>query len=741
MWIQGKAVHFESTHVAFNGEERIIDFRLSPVYDTNGQLAYLVPEGYDITERTRAEESLRRQADFDKIVTRVLSRFARCTAPDVDDCIHSSLGEIADFSGADSVYTMLLNPEGTEYSATHNWVAPGYPNYLSEYQNIPIGTRPWSESKVLAGDIVNIAAIDNLPHEAEGERRVMEADGAKSELMVPLRGHGNNVFGCLGFRTFARPKIWDEKDLARIELIGEAIANILERRRAEESLERSENRYRRLVKNMHDIMYSISVTGEIRYVSPQIQRYGFTGSELVSQSIGTIIHPEDRSSVLSALRRAIVTGSQTMHTFRIVTKNGDIAWLEELGRAADREQGKVEGITGMLRDVSRRMKAEEERRKLEARLSHNQKMEAIGNLAGGIAHDFNNILAAILGYTDMAKAKLQPDSEIVRDLNRVTDSGKRAADLIKQILAFSRESLPERSLIHPAHIVLEAVDMLRATTPSTIDIHADIGEDIQSIQADPTQILQVLINLCTNSAHAMEETGGRITVTLHNRRIEADNDPDSLVNGDCVELVVSDTGPGIPSDALERIFEPYFTTKEVGKGTGIGLAVVHGIVKSHNGTIAAENKAGGGAVFRVILPAQSTPEEKTTSEQSLPTGDESILFVDDEPYLMDLGRLMLGRLGYTVTGQKSSRVALEVYRDDPGRFDLVITDQTMPHMTGVELARQLLAISPELPIILCTGFSPVVDQEKADSLGIKGFVHKPVVMDELARLVRNALDS
>ena len=370
-------------------------------------------------------------------------------------------------------------------------------------------------------------------------------------------------------------------------------------------------------------------------------------------------------------------------------------------------------------------------------------MESIGTLAGGIAHDFNNILAAILGNAELALEDSPVGSMAARDLGEVLLAGNRAKELVKQILAFSRLAESEPIKFQPALIVKEAINLLRSSLPTTIAIEQNIPMNSGLILADPTQIHQVVMNLCTNAFHAMEKDGGTLFISLEKKTfLQQDivNAPDTQP-GDFVQISIRDSGVGIDHEIQEKIFDPYFTTKEIGKGTGMGLVIVHGIVKSYGGFITWHSQTGEGTVFRINLPLLNEQSvDDVEPEKLIPTGSERILFIDDEKMLAELGQITLERLGYRVTARTSSLEALTTFQNQPDDFDLVISDQTMPGMTGIELARRMLQIRPHLPFILCTGFSAVISEEKAKSIGIKGFALKPLGRREIAVLIRKVLE-
>jgi CheY-like chemotaxis protein len=371
-------------------------------------------------------------------------------------------------------------------------------------------------------------------------------------------------------------------------------------------------------------------------------------------------------------------------------------------------------------------------------------MEAIGTLAGGIAHDFNNILAAIIGFGEMVKEDLPPESPSIRHIQRVLHAASRGTDLIRQILAFSRKATITKKPLALSPIIKETIQFLRASLPTTIDIKLSMKATRDIILASPTEPQQILMNLATNAAFAMREKGGVLDISVSNVDLEPDSsalDTD-IEPGEYVQIAVNDTGSGMTQDVLQRVFDPFFTTKEVGEGTGMGLAVVYGIVKSLFGTIAVESEPGKGSTFRILLPLTKADEKPEATETSVITkGTEHILFVDDEELLMEWGQAVLERLGYTVTAVSGGTEALKLFSSEPSLFDLVITDQTMPKLTGISLAQRMLAIRNNIPVILCTGHSDTVSPEKAHEAGIKRFLIKPLGKQELAEAVRNVLDA
>jgi len=396
-------------------------------------------------------------------------------------------------------------------------------------------------------------------------------------------------------------------------------------------------------------------------------------------------------------------------------------------------------------DITNHKKAEKEKMDLELQIGQKQKMEAIGTLAGGIAHDFNNILAAVQGYVELSLDDLPADSPVRDNLEQILSCSDRAKKLVKQILTFSRkdEQEQEKEPIQISSIIKEVLGMLRSSLPATIKICRNIRTESSMVFADPTQIHQILVNLCTNASHAMRETGGTLEVGLTDVDLESERriGDELLPPGGYIKLSVKDTGRGMAKEVLERIFEPFFTTKGVNEGTGLGLPVVHGIVKSHNGAITVTSTPGEGTTFDIFLPRiESGQAPETQSSEPRKRNQEVVLLVDDEEMMVDVTGQILERLGYAVVAKTNSIDALETFQEKPDEFDLVITDQVMPNMTGTQLAEKLIAIRPEVSVILCSGFPEKISPEELKNIGIKEFIAKPIGKQEIAAIIRKVLD-
>jgi nitrogen-specific signal transduction histidine kinase len=407
--------------------------------------------------------------------------------------------------------------------------------------------------------------------------------------------------------------------------------------------------------------------------------------------------------------------------------------------------GKVQGplqFRTALVDITEYKHAENERQRLEAQLRQSQKLEAIGTLAGGIAHEFNNVLAGLLGFATLLHHEIPPESRAGSYVQQVRQAGRRAHELVQQLHTFSRAESVAREPLPVGAVVEEALTLLRASLPSTIDIQYQVSEPGMMVYANQTQLHEVIINLGANADHAMRETGGRLTVCLDPVEVDpafaATHPP--LSPGRHVCLTIADTGSGIAPEVIEHLFEPFFTTKPIGEGTGMGLAIVHGIVTSHDGAITVESSRESGTRFAIYLPRLDAPAAQAAGpEPPLPRGEGRVLFVDDEETIALAMQLLLESLGYEVVVHTVSPEALDAFRTDPHGFDVVITDQTMPQMTGEDLIQALRRIRPDIPIVLCTGFSHVMDAEKARALGKVTFLMKPVDERELGDILHQVL--
>jgi PAS domain S-box-containing protein len=524
-----------------------------------------------------------------------------------------------------------------------------------------------------------------------------------------------------------------------VDFVVGSTRDITERRRSEDALRVSEQRFKALFEQA--AVGVAQVDASTRRILQINRRFcgmlGRSHAELQQLSLAELTHPDDAVRDAEAFRRIrIGEGREFSLEKRYLKKDGSVLWVS-LTVSAMWESGENPNFLIVIaQDVS-------ERKKLEEQLHQAQKMDAIGTLAGGIAHDFNNILAAIIGYTELARMIPSDNPESAEYLKAVLQASTRASELVRQILTFSRQEQPERRLVQLQPVVAESIALLRSTIPSTIEFETSLATNAPTVLADPTQVHQILMNLGTNAWHAMKDRTGRMQIKLEQIFVDAAHAAiqPRLRTGAYARISVSDTGSGMDAETLRRVFEPFFTTKPVGEGTGLGLAVVHGIMDTHDGAVTVYSQVGEGTVFHLYFPAQAGEvREPAAREGPVPRGDgERVLVVDDEELLAKLCQKALGALGYQAEFTLKPADALEMVRASPERFALVLTDQTMPGMTGTTLASKLRQIRPELPIILMTGYGLSLTPERLDAAGISHLLLKPATIFSLGSGVHAAL--
>ena len=590
------------------------------------------------------------------------------------------------------------------------------------------------------------ALVPNVKEDARFYPKIDEISGFETESMlcVPLKAK-TKLIGVLEVINKVDGTFFKKEDelllsmfgyqaavaIENARLYGELTDQLKESKRAKDALRESEEKTRTLLNAIDDMAVLLDTDGTVLDSNAiTLQRLGKSADELVGKCIYDFFPPPQAEPIRNAVSKVIKTGKP----FRMELEQESRIYDSHVYPICD-TQGKVIQVGVISSDIT-------ERRNMEAQLRQTHKMEAIGTLAGGIAHDFNNILGIILGNTELAMDDVPEWNPASQNLEEIRIAGIRARDVVRQLLSFTHKTDQERKPTIINSIIIEVLKLLRSSIPASIEIRHNITKGSEIILADPTQLNQVMINLLTNAAHAMEKDGGILEINMESVNLtESTAQFHDLSPGPYVKLSVSDTGPGIDPEIKDRIFDPYFTTKEVGKGSGMGLAVVRGIIMNHNGAISVDSKLGKGTTFTIFLPTSKrelVPE--TTIDEELPTGQERILYVDDEESIVKTGSQRLKRLGYKVESRTSPIEALDLFRSKPDQFDLVITDLTMPKMTGDKLVKAILDIRPGLPIILCSGFSEKINSEKVRKIGATVYLEKPYDKRDLSRAVRRGLD-
>ncbi len=522
-------------------------------------------------------------------------------------------------------------------------------------------------------------------------------------------------------------------------------------KQAEDALKQSREEYKLLAENVNDIIWTSDLNFNWVYISPSCERLtGYTQEEALQMSLHEVLTPSSSKDTHHVLQNVLTrvgedplnSGDISVNTeIEFQHKDGSTVWAETNVNIQLDETGQPVRLYGVTRNISDRKEAEKERRKLEAQLRRAHKMEAIGTLAGGIAHDFNNILGIILGNAELAKDLVWGEA-LNSSLNEIKTACLRGRDVVKQIFPFSHQATDKMKPVRLSSIVEESIRLVRSSFPATIDIRYNSPAAFDTVCMEPTQIQRVFLNICANAAYAMRGENGILEINIDNVDIDASNFDVDLMQGNYVRLKIMDNGSGINRKIMNRIFDPYFTTKEIGEGSGMGLAVSHGIIKNHGGDITVESEKNKGTLFNVFLPATDQKIETVIEKDEKPgRGNERILFVDDEESLVFSTKYSLEKYGYTVSAVTSPIKALEVFEANPEAFDLVITDMTMPDMTGDVLAMEIIKIRPDIPIILCSGYPDSIDKQTAREIGIRSFRLKPVRFIEIASEVRRLLDA
>jgi PAS domain S-box-containing protein len=723
--------------VNLRGKRRTIATKRAVFADRSTGKRYVASSVRDITDIKRYERALEDRLNFESLVSRISTDLINLPVSDIDDVIDDGLQEIGEFFGADRVVIRLMGVHEDGPTKVYVWSADGSTGSLvrDDFET----AFPNLAREIKKDREVVLGSINDVPASWRPEREHMAEIGIESGVIVPL-SVGGAFMGSISVLALGGRREWDESTAPRVRVLGTTLANALNRKRAEENLRQSQQKYWSILEN---IGIGIALVGrDMRILEANKKMRGWfpadgadDGAPGSGQDDGAeYAHRGPDHPTAMTLLDGLV--HETPLAMQVEGRLVNFRVVSSPIRSTD---GEVVAAIELVEDVT-------EKQRLEEQLRHSQKMQAIGTLAGGIAHDFNNILYAILGYANLAKADLAPGETLHGYLEQIETAGHRAAELVDHILAFGRRSEASFKPLGLQALIAEALKLLHGSLPATVEIRRSISDACGMIEGDPTQIHQLLVNLCTNAYQAMPERKGTIEIRLNEVDVEGRlvRRLHGIAAGRYARLVVSDDGVGMDDETMRRIFEPYFTTKKQGEGSGLGLATVHGIVKNHGGAVRVKSKPGFGTAFEIYIPiCNDVPEreEHRQVESGRSAVQASVLFVDDEPMIADMCEKILGKIGHRVSKFTDGVAALEAFRRDPFAYDLIISDVTMPRLTGTELADEVRAVREDVPIVLCTGYSEAVDPSVLEELNVQKCVWKPLTVEKLAELVQEALGS
>jgi PAS domain S-box-containing protein len=697
----------------------------------------------DITARKEAERATQLRIRLEHIVNQISMRLMSSDSRYIKDAVQGAIQTIGEHFDVDRSYVFLFSDDLERLSNTYAWVRDGIHHPIEELQNLSTSHFPWWMERIKKQDYIHIPDVSLLPDDASVERSLFRDQQIKSMMSVALNSR-NKLLGFMGFDAVRHKKKWNEADIGLMRTVAYMIVSAMERQNAYDALNIQNTFLEELFQCSPDAIVILDHQDRVLRINREFESlFGYTEPEAIGKQINNLIVPEELEKEATYFTSQVADNKNVDVESVRCSRSGEKIDVSIRGKPFEYGVGQ-RAVFAMYRDIRKIKQSEADKQKLEEQLRQAQKMEAIGSLAGGIAHDFNNVLGVIIGYAELTGDDLEDGAQAKANIRHILSAADRAKEMVMQILAFSRKDERKRIPLLLEEIVVEALKLLRSTLPTYIDIRTNISDSAkgQPILGNPTQVHQVIMNICTNAAHSMMDKGGLLEVAI--REIVMDDftlGQKTLRPGRYLQLSFSDTGCGMKPEVLERVFEPYFTTKKTGEGTGMGMAVVHGIIKSHGGDITVYSEPNKGTTFHIFLPVtdQDVPSQGAEPEPIL-GGSGRILLVDDDTGLLEMEKLMLETLGYQVVAHSNSLNALEVFDADPEFFDMVITDQTMPNKTGDQLAHHIKSIRPDIPMILCTGFSERINEENFKYKGIDAFMMKPIVKKEISRIVYKLLN-
>ncbi|PWH16532.1 MAG: hypothetical protein DDG58_09465 [Ardenticatenia bacterium] len=714
-----------------------------PWRDAQGNIIGIVGIGRDITLWKETLAAREEQLRFEHLLADIFARFVAPPPHNFEQRVCQALGLIGDHLQVDCITLIELSPE-LNARAVYRWTAPG----LSAPPFDPSSEHyPYAFARLRRGEVVRFSSLDELPDEAATDRESFRRVGDRSLLAVPIRS-GDKLLGSISLSCLRSERSWPDELVQRMTLLGQVFLTALARWRADRALRESEQHFRLMADLTYDWELWIAPDGSIVYTSPSCQRItGYTPAEIVQDPdlVKRIIHPEDRERFAPHLERAPVPGDVQSIELRIIRRDGEVRWLGHICQPIYAEDGSWLGWRISNRDITDRKRAQAAQEELQAQLLQAQKMEAIGRLTAGIAHDFNNLLTVMNGFAELLKTSLPEDQPARTYADRILSAGRRASDLVGKLTAFSRRQALQLRVLDLNDILASNEAMLRQALGEDITLEILAAPDLWPVKADASQMEQVIFNLAVNARDAMPN-GGWLTIETSNvtfpeaRLVRGEIMP----AGDYVRLLVRDTGCGMSREVMSHLFEPFYTTKPLGQGTGLGLATVYGIVRQSEGYIEVESAPGHGTTFLIYLPRTQEAVRATTARPGTglltPRGTETILVVEDEPAVRQLVIHALRHQGYRVLEADNAREALELVERHVGEIHLLLTDVVMPGMNGRELAHRVLAMRPNVKVIMMSGYAGdiIAGGDRVTPWG--AWLQKPISVFELARTVRQVLD-
>lgn len=735
--------NFESKHRQKDGS--IIDVDVSIQY-LPGEAGAFFSFFRDITERKKAEKELSIRLEFEKLVSQISSGLAGLSSQEeIDAHINNALASLGKFSGADRAYLFTYYDDGKTASNTHEWCNDGIEPEIDKLQNINMEKElPWFLKQMKEKDVFYVPDVSAMSPDVQLEQKHFNLQDIKSLIVVPMRS-GSRLIGSLGFDSVKEKKEWSDDDLILLKFVSETLTDVITRIRTEKMLKEKSLFLDKVIESSALSTWISDEKGTAIMTNPAcLEFFGATEDEVIGKYNLFKDSVLQKNGFIPVIKDVFEKGK----TANIII-DYDFALADHVDtNIASRKvinsiftpilNDKQEVVNVIIQTIDLT-----EIKEMEAELIQSRKMESIGTLAGGIAHEFNNILGIIIGNTELAIEDIPDYNPALDCVREIREASLRAKDIVRQIMSFARKTTTDRKPLEIRTVVQDSLKLLRSTIPKSIKVNEEITCFSETILGNKTEIHQVIMNLFSNSLHSIKDETGAIDFILEPVSLDSKSASayENLGAGQYVKVTVKDTGKGINPEIMDRIFDPYFTTKDIDKGLGMGLAVVYGIMKKHDGDIKIMSRLGRGTTVELLFPIskEKVDEEAETVEIEI-TGKEHILFVDDEPSIVKVAVHVLEKQGYKVTGLTSSREALEIFQKDPENFDLIITDMSMPGMTGDKLIRELIKVRSSIPIILSSGHSDRVNENLVKELGIMAYAMKPLDKSQLLNTVREVLE-